>query len=131
MHYETRPAGMRLVNLCLVWVFDFKKKRQRDGRRATTMRCLTMRALLFSLTTLIGIYEGILFFKFDTLSPCAALSVQVSRIHEQARSELGLPIGVAVLLRAGAFKLLQQRERQALGIPAPDTPLHCAFALGK
>ena len=88
-----------------------------------------MRVLLFSIALVIGIYEGMLFFKFGTFSPCGALSVQVRRIHEQARSELGLPISIPVYLIPGAVEREQQRERQALGIPDSNTPLHCVSAL--
>ncbi len=90
-----------------------------------------MRVLLFSLAIVIGIYEGMLFFKFDTVSPCGALSVQVQRIHEQARSELGLSRQILIGMSVGAVEGVQQEMRQALGIPDPNTPLHCVFALGK
>lgn len=95
------------------------------------MRGRTMLAVLFGLATLIGISEGILFFKFGTFSPCEALSIQVLRIHEQARSELGLSRQILIAMPAGAVEAEQHKERQALGIPDPATPLHCVFALGK
>jgi hypothetical protein len=88
-----------------------------------------MRALLFSLVIVIGIYEGMLFLSFGTLSPCEALSAQVQRIHEQAISELGRTPAPAVLLIPGAQEQLQQQERQALGIPDPDTLLHWVYVL--
>jgi len=90
-----------------------------------------MRVLLFSIATVIGIYEGILFFKFGTFSPCRVLSVQVGRVHEQARSELGLPRQILIDASVGAVERLQHEERRALGIPDPDTPFQCVFALGK
>jgi len=95
------------------------------------MRSFTIRALLFSLATLIGIYEGILFFRFDTVSPCEALSLQVLRLHEQARSELGLSRRILIGISVGAVEGEQHEERQALGISDPATPLHCVFALWK
>ncbi len=90
-----------------------------------------MRALLLSLATVIGIYEGRLLFKFGTFSPCAVLSVQVGRVHEQAKSELSLRIAIQGYLSTGAQEQLQHAMRQALGIPDPHTPLHCVYALWK
>jgi len=95
------------------------------------MRGFTMRVLLFSIAIVIGIYEGILFFKFGTFSPCGTLSIQVRHIHEQARSELGLPRQILIGMSVGAVEQLEHEEQQALGIPDPNTPLHCVYALWK
>ena len=77
------------------------------------MRGRTMLALLFGLAALIGIYEGILFFRFDTGSPCEALSTQVLRIHEQSKSELGLSRQILIAMPVGAVEREQHAERQA------------------